>query len=101
MLVKRDLLAKKNPAVCGRGMLARQKKPSEMDGFFVLVRRSAVVRLAVLFHKLASQGLVLAVQNCGRLFVVLALFPFADDAFFFYHSLKAFDRFFKILRIFN
>lgn len=57
--------------------------------------------VACLFHQLASQSLVLAIENCGRLFVVFAFFPFADDAFLFHHALETLDGFFEVLGIFN
>lgn len=67
-----------------------------------LVCRACVTAFAArFFHKFACQSLVLAIEDGGRLFVVFALFPFADDAFFFNHAFKTLDCFFEILGIFN
>ena len=52
-----------------------------------------------LFHQFALKRFVFAIQNRRGLFIKLPLFVFADDAFFFYHSFKTFDRFFKVFGI--
>ena len=52
--------------------------------------------LVVLLHQLALQSLVLAVEDCRRLFVVFTLLPFTDNTFFSTILLKrliAFSRF--------
>ena len=80
----------------------RQNKTSALRRRFkTLVCRLRVVRSVVLFQELALERLVLAVKNCRGLFVVFALFVFADNAFFFNHSLEAFDSLFQVLIVVN
>ena len=60
-----------------------------------------VVRLAGLFHEFAAKSLVLPVKDGGGLFVVLPLFPFADNSLFFDHALEALDCFFEVFGVVN
>ena len=53
--------------------------------------------LADLLHLLAGQSLILSVKDCRGLFIILTLFPFADDTFFLDHSLESLDRFLQRL----
>ena len=55
------------------------------------------MRSVVLLQKFALQGLVLAVADCRRFLIELALFVLADNSFFLDHSLEAFDSLLKIL----
>ena len=55
----------------------------------------------VLLQQFALDSLVLAVEDCRRLFVVFALLVLADNTFLFNHSLEAFDCFLKVLVAFN
>ena len=52
-----------------------------------------------LLHELAAKGLVLPVKDGGRLLVIFALFPLANDTFFFDHALKALDCLFEVFGI--
>ena len=57
--------------------------------------------LSVLFHQLAGNSLFFPVKDGRRLFIVLPLFEFTNDALFFYHPLKAFDGFLKQFVVIN
>lgn len=81
----------------------KKNSPGFLTGavFAFLICGFGVMSLSGLFHQLALKSLILTVKNCRRLFIIFAFFELAYYAFFFNHSLKAFNRFFKILRIFH
>ena len=58
-----------------------------------------VLRIPALFHEFAAERLVLPVKDGGGLLVVFALFPLANDAFFFDHALEALDCLFEVFGI--
>lgn len=55
--------------------------------------------LARLFHQFARERLILAIQYGRRLLEIFSLLPFADNAFFFNHALKALNCFFQHLTV--
>ena len=56
-----------------------------------------VCGLPAFLHEFAAESLVFPVKDGGRLLVIFALFPFADNTLFFDHALEALDCFFEVL----
>ena len=65
--------------------------------FSFLISHSLILSAAFsgFFHEFAGYGFFLPVQDGGRLFKILPLFEFTNNAFFFHHTLEALDGFFK------
>ena len=64
--------------------------------FLVILHRLEFAKLLELF---SLERLSLAILHGRRLLVVLALFPFANDALFLDHALEPFERFLKRLTV--
>jgi hypothetical protein len=83
----------------------KNKKPSNLINrkAFLMLGGGLVFTsaLAVSFHKFTGVCLFLSVKDCGGFFKILPLFEFTNDAFFFHHTFKTFDGFFKQFIVVN
>jgi hypothetical protein len=83
-----------------------KKPPASRWGLLealLMGKAELILRVAfpVSFHEFAGIGLFLPVEDSGGFFVILPLFEFPNDAFFFHHAFETLDGFFKQFVVIN